>query len=106
MTLTRPEPAIWQISFHSGEDNRLHPHLLTELSGFLDVVEAEWRKSGGGNRKTAESSPTKGAGALILTSSIPKFFSNGLHPSSLGDPGGFFESECVRNRRHRVPFVH
>lgn len=93
MTLSRPAPAVWQISLHSGQDNRLSPELLTELSGLLDVVEAEWRKSGGGSRKSAEASPTKGAGALILTSAVPKFFSNGLHPKSLGDVGGFFESE-------------
>lgn len=98
MTLSRPKPAVWQISLHSPPDNRLHPDVLTELSRLLDVVEAEWRQSGGGNRKTAESSPTKGAGALIITSDLPKFFSNGLHPVSLGDVGGFFESKSAREQ--------
>lgn len=85
LNLTRPAPTVWQIAFNSPPDNRLHPDLLAELSQQLDVVEAEWR---------GQEDKYKGAGALIITSDIPKFFSNGLHPSSLGDRGGFFESEC------------
>lgn len=89
MNLTRPTPTVWQISLNSPPDNRLHPDLLAELGSFLDIVEAEWREQG---------DKYKGAGALVLTSDIPKFFSNGLHPSSLGDRGGFFESELGLTR--------
>jgi hypothetical protein len=93
MSLSRPAPTVWQISFNSPPDNRLAPAFLVEFSNFLDVVEAEWRQSGGGSRESAMESKTRGAGALIITSAIGKFFSNGLDPASLGDEGGFFESE-------------
>lgn len=91
--LTRPAPTVWQVTLNRGPDNRLHPDLLNELAAHLDTVEAEWRESGGG--KMEEAKKGKGAGALVITSAFPKFFSNGLDPSSLGDVGGFFESKHV-----------
>lgn len=88
MTLTRPTETVWQINLQAPPDNRLTIEFLTELSATLDQVEAEWRKSGGGEDDKGKNN---GAGALVITSSLPKFFSNGLSPTVLGVPG-FFES--------------
>ena len=92
-TLTRPHPTVWQISLSSAPDNRLTPEMLSSLTTHLDIVEAEWRRSGGGT----SSDPKKrgehgGAGSLVLTSDCPKFFSNGLdYEKAIATPN-FFES--------------
>lgn len=88
MTLTRPTETVWQINLQAPPDNRLTIEFLTELSAMLDQVEGEWRKSGGGEDDKGKNN---GAGALVITSACPKFFSNGLSPTVLGVPG-FFES--------------
>ena len=92
-TLTRPHPTVWQISLSSPPDNRLTPELLASLASHLDIVEAEWRRSGGGS----SSDPKKrgehaGAGALVLTSGCAKFFSNGLDYEKAIAMPNFFES--------------
>ena len=92
--LSRPHPAVWQISLASPPDNRLTPSLLESLAADLDTVEAEWRRSGGGANLTAKKrGDDSGAGALVLASSCENFFSNGLdYEKSLAIPD-FFESE-------------
>lgn len=65
-SLTRPHPVVWQITMSAGPDNRATREVLDQISQHLDTVEAEWRRGG------------CGAGALIVTSSLPKFFCNGL----------------------------
>ncbi|TXT04336.1 hypothetical protein VHUM_04103 [Vanrija humicola] len=92
MTLSRPHPAAWVIALNSGPDNRLVPELLHELAANLDIVEAEWRASGGGAEDPKERGKFGGAGTLVITSALPKFFSNGLDPACLIDPN-FFESD-------------
>lgn len=91
-SLSRPQPTVWQITLQSPPDNRLSPALLAELSKHLDTVESEWRSQGGGQRDLDKRGKFGGAGALVITSAFPKFFSNGLDPKSLGDPS-FFECE-------------
>ncbi|WOO86205.1 Enoyl-CoA delta isomerase 3 [Vanrija pseudolonga] len=92
MTLSRPHPVAWVISLHSAPDNRLTPELLHELKANLDIVEAEWRATGAGNPDPKARGKYQGAGTLVITSSLPKFFSNGLDPACLSDPN-FFESD-------------
>ncbi|CAK9783132.1 ClpP/crotonase [Cutaneotrichosporon oleaginosum] len=89
--LSRPSPTVWQLTLNSGPDNRLRPDLLGELSAQLDVIEAEWRKAGGGQRDEAKRGEHKGAGAVVITSAFPKFFSNGLDPVVLMSTPNFFE---------------
>ncbi|BEJ11769.1 hypothetical protein CspHIS471_0202290 [Cutaneotrichosporon sp. HIS471] len=89
--LTRPTPTVWQLTLNSGPDNRLRPDLLGELAAQLDVIEAEWRKSGGGEVDESKRGKNNGAGAVVITSAFPKFFSNGLDPSVLMTTPNFFE---------------
>lgn len=93
VVLSRPAPTVWQLTLNSGPDNRLRPDLLGELAAHLDTIEAEWRKSGGGERDDAKRGEHKGAGAVVITSAFPKFFSNGLDPSVLAAAPNFFEGE-------------
>ncbi|ORY24682.1 ClpP/crotonase-like domain-containing protein [Naematelia encephala] len=74
-TLSRPSPTTWQISLTSPPDNRLTPDLLPEWRSNVD----------GGGKKKIKRGGEWGAGAVILTSDCPKFFSNGLdYEKSLG----------------------
>ncbi|ADV21442.1 enoyl-CoA hydratase/isomerase [Cryptococcus gattii E566] len=93
ITLTRPRATVWQIALTSPPDNRLVPALLSELSEALDTVEIEWRQAGGGqiDPKKREGHAGKGAGALVLTSELPKFFSNGLDFEGSLKINNFFE---------------
>ncbi len=97
--LTRPSLVVWQLTLNSGPDNRLRPDLLAELSAQLDVIEAEWRTSGGGQRNNL--GKHKGAGAVVITSAFPKFFSNGLDPAVFGTVPNFFEGELGKQRQER-----
>ncbi|WVQ71084.1 hypothetical protein IAR50_000609 [Cryptococcus sp. DSM 104548] len=80
LDITRPSETVWQIALNSPPDNRLTPPLLAELAEALDIVELEWRASGGGilDPKKRNTFKNKGAGALVLTSACDRFFSNGL----------------------------
>ena len=90
-TLSRPHPTVWQISLSSPPDNRLTPTLLASLDANLDIVEAEWRRSGGGvSLEPKKRGEDGGAGALIITSSIGKFFSNGLDYEKSSKDNNFF----------------
>lgn len=93
-TLSRPHPTVWQISLSSPPDNRLTPTLLASLDANLDIVEAEWRRSGGGvSLEPKKRGEHGGAGALIITSSIGKFFSNGLDYEKSSKDNNFFPGE-------------
>jgi enoyl-CoA hydratase/carnithine racemase len=70
IALTRPHPDVWLASLYAPPDNKLTATAMKQLSAVLDTVEAEWRQGEG-------ESPGRG-GAFVLTSSNPKFFSNGL----------------------------
>ncbi|KAK8865663.1 hypothetical protein IAR55_000808 [Kwoniella newhampshirensis] len=93
LNLSRPAPTVWQISLASPPDNRLTPPLLSELLEKLDIVETEWRKAGGGlfDPKHREGYEGKGAGSLIITSDVDKFFSNGLDWANSLKIKNFFE---------------
>lgn len=103
-TLSRPHPAVWQISLTSPPDHRLTPELFASLSENLDIVEAEWRKSSGKRDKQGPMSDPKtfgehrGAGALILTGS-ERFFSNGLDYQKSMENRFFFEGESSDSPR-------
>ena len=105
--LSRPHPAVWQISLASPPDNRLSPSLLESLSADLDTVEGEWRRSGGGvSLNSKERGNHGGAGVLVLASSCQKFFSNGLDYEKAMAVPDFFESESrSANEKFRKPFV-
>lgn len=92
--LSRPTPTVWQLTLNSGPDNRLRPDLLGELAAHLDTIEAEWRKSGGG-KSMDKRGEHGGAGAVVITSAFPKFFSNGLDPTVLMTSPNFFEGEST-----------
>ena len=93
-TLTRPHPTVWQISLTSRPDNRLTPPLLASLQANLDIVEEEWRRSGGGSSRDPKGRGKHGgAGALVLTSECPRFFSNGLDFENAVKNPHFWESE-------------
>ena len=59
LTLTR-EGLVWNLSLCNGE-NRLNDDMLAEFQAALDTIEH-----------------TEGKGALVITSSDPKFWSNGI----------------------------
>jgi hypothetical protein len=96
LQVTRPSDLCWQISFDSAPDNRLTDDMFAQLAAAMDQVEYEWfhadsasgplLKSDRDSRHTPSivdkwegffDKKRKG-GALILTSEITKFFSNGL----------------------------
>jgi len=81
---------VWVITMNAPPDNRLTPRMLITLNKHLDTVEAEWR-----SREDQEQ-----GGALVLTSAIRKFFSNGFVPEILYQPGfGDGEQEyCIEER--------
>jgi enoyl-CoA hydratase/carnithine racemase len=104
LTITRPSDICWRIAFDGPPDNRLTESMLTQLLEALDQVELEWRQ-----QSTCCSSPSRAyvlmrvlcfsgdwskqfdakrkGGALILTSEITKFFSNGLdYENSIKNP--------------------
>ncbi|RXK42536.1 enoyl-CoA hydratase/isomerase [Tremella mesenterica] len=91
--LSRPSEAVWQLTLCSPPDNRLTPELLSSLSDHLDTIEKEWRLSGGGEMdiKKRKTFPSGGAGAVVLTSGLDKFFSNGLDFGKAMKVDHFFE---------------
>lgn len=76
ITITQPQPKIYLLTIHSPPDNRLTTALCQGLLRALDLVEF--------------SGP--GPGVVVTTSSVPKFYSNGLdlaHTTRAG-PDAFF----------------
>ncbi|KAI1863045.1 hypothetical protein JX265_009091 [Neoarthrinium moseri] len=61
ITCTEPSPQVYLLSFSSPPDNRLTPAFCAALLSALDIIEASY--------------PT---GVVVTTSSITKFYSNGL----------------------------
>lgn len=98
LQVTRPSDLCWQISFDSAPDNRLTDDMFAQLAAAMDQVEYEWRSQSQSKPITplltnfpvlTWHTPTvdkwegffdkkRKGGALILTSEITKFFSNGL----------------------------
>ncbi|KAL7423712.1 hypothetical protein Q5752_001294 [Cryptotrichosporon argae] len=90
--LSRPTPSTWLITLASPPDNRLTPALLGQLAARLDTVEAEWRALGGGKADPRSGKMGKDVpGALVITSGVLKFFSNGLDYASAMKDERFFE---------------
>lgn len=82
VTVTQPKPQVWVLTMERKPDNRLSREMLALLLLRLDEVEAEWRKLNEGKEDK-----DKVGGALILASSITKFWSNGFIPAFLVRPG-------------------
>lgn len=105
LRVTRPSDLCWQISFDSAPDNRLTDDMFAQLASAMDQVEYEWRSQSqspsrvsspitlllrtfklirwGDRTNTVDKwegffDKKRKGGALILTSEITKFFSNGL----------------------------
>jgi len=100
LKITRPSELVWQISFDSAPDNRLTDNMFAELMDALDRVEYEWREQSEHHATIDSPVPhtlmscsilitrigkwqgffdkRRRGGALVLTSEIAKFFSNGL----------------------------
>ncbi|KAJ9096434.1 hypothetical protein QFC21_005256 [Naganishia friedmannii] len=84
LTVTRPSDLCWRIAFSGPPDNRLTESMLKQLLEALDQVELEWRQQSDWSQQF--DAKRKG-GALILTSEITKFFSNGLdYENSIKNP--------------------
>lgn len=62
--------AVWNLCLANGE-NRLNDEVLKELNAALDTIEA-----------------AEGNGALVITSSDPKFWSNGIDLNFIQENGG------------------
>ena len=69
MQLSR-EGAVWNLSLTNGE-NRLNDDMLAEFQAALDTIEH-----------------TEGKGALVITSTDPKFWSNGIDLNFVQEKGG------------------
>lgn len=82
VTLSRPAPRVWVLTMERKPDNRLSPEILGLLLKRLDEIEAEWRTMNAG-----KDAKDKVGGAVILGSSVAKFFSNGFIPVFLTRPG-------------------
>ncbi|GHJ86902.1 hypothetical protein NliqN6_3304 [Naganishia liquefaciens] len=84
LTITRPSDICWRIAFNAPPDNRLTEDMLGQLLEALDQVELEWRKQ---SDWSAQFDVKRKGGAVILTSEITKFFSNGLdYENSIKNP--------------------
>ncbi|KAJ9127387.1 hypothetical protein QFC24_000794 [Naganishia onofrii] len=89
LTITRPSELCWKIAFNGPPDNRLTENMLKQLLEALDQVELEWRQQSDWSKQF--DAKRKG-GALILTSEITKFFSNGLdYENSIKNPNFHLE---------------
>jgi len=91
LTLTNPNPSLWIIELHHGQDNRLTDVLIDDaLKHALDAVERHWREQWRESVKSKDK--TKGKGALIIVGkrSQDKFFSNGLDFERSSKNPGFF----------------
>lgn len=107
LTVTRPSDICWRIAFDGPPDNRLTEDMLKQLLEALDQVELEWRQQSQcavlfADRMIADQAilylyssgdwskqfdPKRKGGALVLTSEIAKFFSNGLdYENSIKNP--------------------
>jgi enoyl-CoA hydratase/carnithine racemase len=76
ITVTTAAPSIYLVSFSSPPDNRLTPPFNSTLQLALFILRHRYSK-----------------GVVILTSSIPKFFSNGLdYQAAISSPTFFRES--------------
>jgi len=85
LTITKPASTTWQITLHSPPDNRLTNEMLAEVSSALDQIELEWRQSTAVARN--EKAKKLPGGAVVFTSDLPKFFSNGLdYVNAIKDP--------------------
>jgi len=70
---TQPAPKVYLLTFSSPPDNRLTPEFNTTLLLALDIIEHRYPK-----------------GVVVTTSSIAKFYSNGLeYESAIKDPTFF-----------------
>lgn len=79
-TLTRPTPVVWVLRLHNGEDNRLTANVFQNvLMPALDAVERDWRTSWRAAKKGKGGLRVEGGGALVITGTGDKFFSNGFH---------------------------
>jgi enoyl-CoA hydratase/carnithine racemase len=70
---TEPAPKIYLLSFYSPPDNRLTPTFDTALLTALDILEQKYPR-----------------GVVVTTSSIQKFYSNGLDLDLVGKTDNFF----------------
>ncbi|ROW03698.1 hypothetical protein VMCG_05437 [Cytospora schulzeri] len=74
ITITEPQPQVYLLTIHSPPDNRLTTACCQSLLRALDLVEF--------------SGPLLAPGCVVTTSSLPKFYSNGLdltHAAARGD---------------------
>lgn len=74
LTCTQPSPLIYLLSFDSPPDNRFTPSFCATFLLALDIIDHRFPK-----------------GVVVTTSSIPKFYSNGLDYESAVKTEGFFE---------------
>jgi len=93
ITLTHPEPAVWVIELHNGDDSRLTETLILDgLMPALDTVERDWRAARRGKDYIKDAKV--GAGSLVIVGNRKqdKFFSNGLDYVNISNDTNFFPS--------------
>ena len=71
---TRPTARVYLLTFNHPPDNRLTPAFLSTLMLALDILDFRFPR-----------------GVVITTSTIPKFYSNGLDFENAVKTKGFFE---------------
>ncbi|MCJ1340000.1 hypothetical protein MMC09_005294 [Bachmanniomyces sp. S44760] len=91
-TLTSPQPQIYLLTFTSPPDNRMTPEFCTTFLLALDILE-DLTQTPPTQSETPPQKTHHPKGILITTSSLPKFYSNGLdYPSAISTPK-FFTSK-------------
>ena len=86
---TQPSPKIYLLTFKSPPDNRMLPAFCKNLLLALDILEHRYPK-----------------GVVVTTSSITKFYSNGLDYESAIKTERFFEDNLYPLWRRLLTYVH
>jgi hypothetical protein len=88
ITCTQPSRKIYLLTFHSPPDNRLTAAFCSTFLLALDIVEHRYPK-----------------GVVVSTSSIQKFYSNGLDYENAIKTKGFFEDSLYPVWRRLITYV-
>lgn len=88
ITCTQPSPRVYLLTFDSPPDNRLTPGFCAVFLLALDIVDRRFDK-----------------GVIVTTSTIPKFYSNGLDFESAFKSKSFFPESLYPLWKRLLTFV-